>query len=114
MPGKATCSGDAQPDDRRPQEKAGTIASVLDPVMHVGNTTLTLEDPGPLQRDLLGSEALEQMAPLPEEHRDDMKLELVEDAGGECELRGCGAVDKHVLVARSVLGWVIALVTSFT
>ena len=46
---------------------------------------------------------VEEAAPLAEEHRDEMDLELVEDAGSECELRGSGAVDKHVLVARSLL-----------
>jgi hypothetical protein len=33
-----------------------------------------------------------------------VELELVEDAGGERELRGSGAVDQHVLVSRSLLG----------
>ena len=33
-----------------------------------------------------------------------MDLELVEDAGSECQLRGSDAVDQHVLVARSPLG----------
>ena len=55
--------------------------------MHVGDTVLPLEDPGAFQLDLLRGEALEQTASLAEEHRDDMELELVEDAGGECELR---------------------------
>jgi hypothetical protein len=67
-------------------------------------TALALEDPGSLELDLLGSEALEQAAPLAEEHRDDVELELVEDAFSECELRGPGAVDQHVPVARSLLG----------
>jgi hypothetical protein len=31
-------------------------------------------------------------------------LDLVEEAGGGCELRGCGAMDQHVLVARGLLG----------
>ena len=70
----------------------------------MGDAALPLEDPGALQLDLLGSEALEQSAPLAEEHRDNMELELVEDAGGKCQLRDCGAVDQHVLVARSLLG----------
>ena len=43
-----------------------------------------------------------------------MELELVEDAGRERELGDAGAVDKHVLVARSLLGLVIAVSTSFT
>ena len=33
-----------------------------------------------------------------------MDLQLVEDAGGERELRGRGAVDHHVLLARGLLG----------
>jgi hypothetical protein len=33
-----------------------------------------------------------------------VELELVENASGECEPRGGGAVDQHVLVARSLLG----------
>ena len=41
---------------------------------------------------------------MAEEHRDEMYLELVEDAGSERELRGSGAVDQHVLLARSLLG----------
>jgi hypothetical protein len=46
----------------------------------------------------------QETAPLAEEHRDEMNLELVKDAGSERELRGSGAVDQHVLVARSLLG----------
>jgi hypothetical protein len=64
---------------------------------------LALEDPGALQLDVLGREVVEETTPLAEEHRDEMDLELVEDAGSERELRGCGAVDQHVLVARSRL-----------
>ena len=73
---------------------------MLDPVVHVGYTTLSLEDPGPLQLDLLGSEALEQTASLTEEHRNDVELELVEDGGGERETSDPCAVDEHVLVAQ--------------
>ena len=54
----------------------------------MGDTALPFEDPGALQLDELGTEALEQTAPLAEQHRDDVELDLVEDAGGECELRG--------------------------
>ena len=82
--------------------------------MHVGDTALALEDPGALQLDLLGSKVLEQTASLAEEHRDDMELELVEDAGGKSELGDSGPVDEHVLVARGLLGSVIAVVTSST
>ena len=68
--------------------------------MQVGDAVLPLEDPGPLKLDLLGSKALEQAAPLAEQHRDEVQLQLVQDAGGKCELRGSGTVDQHVLVAR--------------
>jgi hypothetical protein len=40
-----------------------------------------------------GSEVVEEAAPLVEEHRGEMDLELVEDAGSERELRSSGAVD---------------------
>ena len=82
--------------------------------MRVGDTALPLEDPGALQLDVLGSEVVEEAAPLAEEHRDEMDLELVEDAGSERELRGCGAVDQHVLVAAARLASVIAVLTSGT
>ena len=59
------------------------MASAVDPIVHVGDTVLSLEDPGALQFDRHGSEALEQTAPLAEEHRDDVELHLVEDPGGE-------------------------------
>ena len=63
--------------------------------MRVGDTALSLEDPGALQLDVLGSEALEQTAPFAEEHRYDMELKLVEDAGSKCELDS-GACDGGV------------------
>jgi hypothetical protein len=71
--------------------------------VHVGDTVLPLEDPGALQLDVLGSEVVEEAAPSAEEHRDEIDLKLVKDAGSERELRGSGAVDQHVLVARSLL-----------
>ena len=40
---------------------------------------------------------------MAEEHRDDVELELVEDAGGKCEPRDCGAVDQRVPLARGLL-----------
>src|SRR5262245_7551918 len=80
------------------------LASAMDTVAHVRDSSLSLEDPGALELDLLGSEALEQTAPLAEEHRNDMELDLVEDAGREPELRGSGTVDEHVPVARGLLG----------
>ena len=83
--------------------------------MHVGDTAFALENPGALELDLLGGKALEQTSPLAEEHRDDVELELVENAGGECEL--CGARRRGP--TRScrpppALACVIALATSST
>jgi hypothetical protein len=43
---------------------------------------------GPRARlDVLGAEVVEETAALAEEHRDQVNLQLVEDAGGEGELR---------------------------
>jgi hypothetical protein len=52
----------------------------------MGVTPFSPRDPGALELDLLGSVCLEQTAPLGEEHQGDMELDLVEDAGGDCEL----------------------------
>ena len=62
----------------------------------MGDTALSLEDSGALQLDVLGSEALEQTAPLAEENRYDMKLKLVEHAGSKCEPCDSGACDGGV------------------
>jgi hypothetical protein len=48
----------------------------------VGDTVLPLEDPSALQLDVLGSEVVEEAAPLAEEHRDEMDLELVAGLAG--------------------------------
>jgi hypothetical protein len=61
--------------------------------MHVGDPALAIEDPSALQLDVLRIEVVEETAPLAEEHRYEMDLELVEDASSERELRDCGAVD---------------------
>jgi hypothetical protein len=47
----------------------GTFRSALDPVVHVGDTGLPVEDPGALQLDVLGTEVVEETAPLAEKHR---------------------------------------------
>ena len=72
--------------------------------MHMGDPGLSFEDPGAFQLDVLGIEVVEEPAPLAQEHRDEMYLELVENTGGERELCDRGAVDQHIVVARSVLG----------
>ena len=51
--------------------------------MQVGDAPVADEDAGALELDLLGGESLEQAPARSEEHRDDVELELVEDAGGE-------------------------------
>ncbi len=48
--------------------------------MHVRDA-VPLEDPGALELDVLGAEVVEAPASLAEQHRDEMDLELVEDAG---------------------------------
>lgn len=88
--------------------------SALDAVVHVGHAVLPLEDPGALQLDLLGSEALEQTAPLAEEHRDDVEFELVEDAGGKCEPCVPAPWTRTFLSPAPSLARVIAVVTSST
>jgi hypothetical protein len=82
--------------------------------VHVGHTGLALEDSGALELDLLGTESLEQAAPLAEEHRDDVELDLVEDAGCERQLRDSGAVDRTFLSPAASLARAIAVVTSST
>ena len=44
--------------------------------MHVGDAALPLEDPSALQLDPLGGEVFEETAPLADEHRDDVELDL--------------------------------------
>ena len=48
------------------RDAAGGLTSPLDPVVHMHNSVLPLQDPGALQLDLLGRQPLEQTAPLPE------------------------------------------------
>jgi hypothetical protein len=94
--------------------RAPSPTSAPDPIAHVGDAVIPLEVPCAVQLDVHGIELVEEAPPLTEENRDDVDLELVEDAGGECELRRAGAVDEHVPVARSLLARVIAVSTSET
>jgi hypothetical protein len=50
---------------RSAEQYAGT--SALDPVAQVGDTVFTFKNPGALKLNLLGSQVLEQAAPLAEE-----------------------------------------------
>ena len=71
--------------------------------MHVGDT-VPLEDPGALELDVLGTEVVEETAALADEHRDDMQLELVQDAGGEGQNRtGDTTIFSRVLYQLSYL-----------
>jgi hypothetical protein len=65
------------PDHVPVQRTVERWTSALDPVVHVGNTGVALEDPGALELDVLGAEVVEEAAPLAEEHRDEMDLEFV-------------------------------------
>jgi hypothetical protein len=96
--------------ERRTREPS---KSASNPVVQVRDT-VGFEHTGALQLDVLGSEVVEETAPLAEEHRDEMDLELVEDARRERELRRPGAVDEHVPAARVRLASFIAVVTSAT
>ena len=65
------------PDHVPVQRTVERWTSALDPVVHVGNTGVALEDPGALELDVLGAEVVEEAAPLAQEHRDEMDLEFV-------------------------------------
>ena len=64
------------------------------------DATLTLENPDPLQLALLDAKVLEQPAPLAEQDRDQVDLELVEEPRGERTLRDPRPVHQHVLVTQ--------------
>ena len=70
--------------------------------MEVGDA-VAFEHTGALQLDLARVHVVEEAAPLPEEDGDHVQLELVEEAGGERELRDGGAVDEHAAVAAASL-----------
>jgi len=61
-----------------------TLISAMDSVVHVGDAVLAFEDAGAFQLDLFGREAVEQSASLTEQDGDDVELDLVEGARGEC------------------------------
>jgi hypothetical protein len=48
--------------------------------VQVGDAVLALEGSGALEFDVPGREVVEEPAPLAEEHRDEVNLELIEDA----------------------------------
>src|SRR5215217_1299979 len=116
-PGKAPCAAGAAASTRaataatESQERV-TLAknrgrrrscapsrSALDAVVHVCHAGLAPEDARALELDLLGTEVVEETAPLAEEHRDHMELQLVEHAGRERQLGDSGAVYQHFLLA---------------
>src|SRR5919198_140806 len=83
--------------------RSNASVSAVDAVAEVSHAG-GVDDPSELQLGVVGIEMVEETAALTEEDRDQVNLDLVEDAGGERELRGSGAVDEHLLVARSLLG----------
>jgi hypothetical protein len=64
--------------------------------MHMRHPGLSLENPGALELDVLRIAFVEQTAPSTKVHRDEVDLEFVEDAGGECEADSGGAVGEQV------------------
>lgn len=83
----------------------GQVARYLPthPVMHMSNS-VPLENPGALELDVFRIKVVEETAPLAQEDRDEMNLELIENAVGECELCSSGAMNQDVLVTRRLLG----------
>ena len=79
--------------------------------MQVRDAVLPLEDPGALELDV---EVVEQPPPATEQHRDDVQLELVQDPGGQGELRGGRPVHQDVPVPRGRPRPAIAVATSST
>src|SRR3954452_5603510 len=77
--------------------------SPLHAVVLVGHAALAFEGSRPDQLDVIRGQAVEEAPPTTEQHRDDVELELVEDAGRERELRDARSVHEHVLVARGGL-----------
>jgi hypothetical protein len=76
--------------------------------------TVPLDDPGALECDALGSEVVVETATLAEEPGTRWISSSLRRPAASAKLRGCGAVDQHVLVARARLASVIAVLTSLT
>lgn len=83
-------------------------------VAQVRHARLALEDPDPLELTVLRIETVEQPASLSGQHRDDVELELIADAGRQRELRNRGALDRDLLSPAACLTPVIAVSTSVT
>jgi hypothetical protein len=67
---------DARARDNR-SRRVWNGTSAPDAIVEVGDTDIALENPGALELDVLGTEALEETPPLTEEHRDQVDLDLV-------------------------------------
>ena len=80
--------------------------------MQVGDTGLPLEDPGALQLEVLGTEVVEEPAPLAEEHRDEMDLELVETPAASASCAVPAPWTSTSLSPAACLAPVIAVLTS--
>lgn len=57
----------------------------------MGDSKLSFEDPGSLQLDVLGTEPLEKSPAFTQQNRNQVDLQLVENAGGEGQPRGANA-----------------------
>jgi hypothetical protein len=80
----------------------------------VRHAVLALEEPDPLELDVLRTGAVEQPASLSEQYRDDVELELVEDARRQGELCDRGPVHRDVFLAGACLALIMASSTSLT
>src|SRR5918999_5871285 len=75
-------------------------ASAADAIADMRDAVLPREHPDALELDVPGPEALEEPAALAQQHRDDVDLELLQQARSKRTLRGAGAVDEDVPVPR--------------
>ena len=83
-----------------PDEPASAPAA-LESVVHLGDAALALEHPRALEFDLHGSEALEQPAPMAEEHATKQRAELRQaDRAENDESRPCGRLANRVIGRR--------------
>ena len=102
----ATSSG-SRPPNRQPWR------SPADAIAEMGDAG-PVEDPGQLELHVVRPEVIEEPPPLAEQNRDQVDLQLVEDAGSERQRRGARTVDEHVLLPAASFARAIAVSTSLT
>ena len=85
------------------REQLGGLSAGLDAVAQVRRVLSSGHADG-LELDVIGAEVLEETAALPEQNRNQVDLDLVEQPGLEGALRRADNVDEHGLVAGRLLG----------